>query len=64
MAVEKGEVVSRAHNVSAHFGREPFDSWHKEGFDRHIVQTGRNVIQIYPIRPPSMSSWISTKLQS
>ena len=22
-------------------GREPFDSWHKKGFDRHIVQTGR-----------------------
>ena len=41
MAVEKGEVVCRAHNVSAHFGREPFDSWHKKGFDRHIVQTGR-----------------------
>jgi tripartite-type tricarboxylate transporter receptor subunit TctC len=41
MAVEKGEVVCRAHNVSAHFGREPFDSWHKKGFDRHLVQTGR-----------------------
>ena len=41
MAVEKGEVVCRAHNISAHFGREPFDSWHKKGFDRHIVQTGR-----------------------
>ena len=41
MAVEKGEVVCRAHNVSADFGREPFDSWHKKGFDRHIVQTGR-----------------------
>ena len=25
MAVEKGEVVCRAHNISAHFGREPFD---------------------------------------
>jgi hypothetical protein len=22
-----------------HFGREPFDSWHKKGFDRHLVQT-------------------------
>ena len=41
MAVEKGEVICRAHNVSAHFGREPFNSWHKKGFDRHIVQTGR-----------------------
>ena len=41
MAVEKGEVVCRAHNVSAHFGREPFDGWHKKNFDRHLVQTGR-----------------------
>jgi tripartite-type tricarboxylate transporter receptor subunit TctC len=41
LAVEKGEVVCRAHSTSAHFGREPFDSWHKRGFDRHIVQTAR-----------------------
>lgn len=41
IAVEKGEVVCRAHNISAHFGREPFSSWHKKDFDRHIVQTGR-----------------------
>ena len=40
LAVEKGEVVCRAHNISAHFGREPFTSWHKKDFDRHIVQTG------------------------
>ena len=41
LAVEKGEVICRGHNVSAHFGREPFNGWHKKGFDRHIVQTGR-----------------------
>lgn len=41
MAVEKGEIVCRAHNVSAHFGREPFNSWHKKNFDRHLVQSGR-----------------------
>jgi tripartite-type tricarboxylate transporter receptor subunit TctC len=41
LAVAKNEVVCRSHSVSAHFGREPFDSWHKKGFDRHIVQTGR-----------------------
>lgn len=40
LAVEKNEVVCRAHSMSAHFGREPFDSWHKKNFDRHIVQTG------------------------
>jgi tripartite-type tricarboxylate transporter receptor subunit TctC len=41
IAVEKGEVVCRTHSVSAHFGREPFDTWHKKGFDRHIIQTAR-----------------------
>jgi tripartite-type tricarboxylate transporter receptor subunit TctC len=41
LAAEKGEVVCRAHSTSAHFGREPFDTWHKKGFDRHIVQTSR-----------------------
>ena len=41
LAVAKNEVVCRSHSMSAHFGREPFDSWHKQGFDRHIVQTGR-----------------------
>jgi len=41
LAVEKGEVLCRAHNVSAHFGREPFNSWHKKDFDRHILHTGR-----------------------
>jgi tripartite-type tricarboxylate transporter receptor subunit TctC len=41
LAVEKGEVVCRAHSTSAHFGREPFDTWHKKGFDRHILQTSR-----------------------
>ena len=39
IAVEKGEVVCRAHSTSAHFGREPFDTWHKKNFDRHLVQT-------------------------
>ena len=41
IAVEKGEVVCRAHSASAHFGREPFDTWHKKNFDRHIIQTAR-----------------------
>jgi tripartite-type tricarboxylate transporter receptor subunit TctC len=41
IAVEKGEVVCRAHSTSAHYGREPFDTWHKKNFDRHIVQTSR-----------------------
>ena len=41
LAVEKGEVLCRAHSTSAHFGREPFDTWHKKNFDRHLVQTGQ-----------------------
>lgn len=41
LAVEKNEVVCRAHSMSAHFGREPFDTWHKRGFDRHLVYTSR-----------------------
>jgi tripartite-type tricarboxylate transporter receptor subunit TctC len=38
VAVEKGEVVCRGMTIAPHFGREPFDSWHKKGFDRHILQ--------------------------
>jgi tripartite-type tricarboxylate transporter receptor subunit TctC len=41
IAVEKNEVICRAHSTSAHFGREPFDTWHKKGFDRHLIQTAR-----------------------
>ena len=39
IAVEKGEVLCRGMTIAPHFGREPFDSWHKKGFDQHIVQT-------------------------
>lgn len=41
LAVEKGEIVCRAHTLASHYGREPFDTWHKKGFDRHLLQTGR-----------------------
>jgi len=51
IAVEKGEVVCRAHNISAHFGREPFNSWHKKNFDRHLVQTGRKKDKNMPDTP-------------
>lgn len=39
IAVEKGEVLCRGMTIAPHFGREPFDSWHKKNFDRHILQT-------------------------
>ncbi len=41
LAVEKGEIVCRSHTLASHFGREPFNSWHKKGFDRHLLQSGR-----------------------
>ncbi len=41
LAVERGEMTCRAMTGSSHFGREPFLTWHKKDFDRHIVQTGR-----------------------
>ena len=40
IAVEKGEVMCRSMTIAPHFGREPFDTWHKKGFDRHLVQSG------------------------
>ena len=40
VAVERGEIVCRGMDIPPHFGREPFDSWHKKGFDRHILQGG------------------------
>jgi tripartite-type tricarboxylate transporter receptor subunit TctC len=47
VAVERGEIVCRGMDIPPHFGREPFDSWHKKGFDRHILQGG-------PKRDPRM----------
>ena len=40
LAVERGELVCREMDVPPHFGREPFDGWHRKGFDRHIFQGG------------------------
>lgn len=41
LAVEKGEIVCRAHTLASHFGREPFNGWHKKSFDLHLLQSGR-----------------------
>ena len=41
LAVEKGEVVCRGHDISSHFGREPFNTWHVKRYDRHLVQDAR-----------------------
>ena len=34
-----------------HFGREPFDTWHKKGFDRHLIQTARKRDALAPDAP-------------
>jgi hypothetical protein len=47
VAVERGEIVCRGMDIPPHFGREPFDTWHKKNFDRHILQSG-------PRRDPRM----------
>jgi tripartite-type tricarboxylate transporter receptor subunit TctC len=39
--MERGEVVCRATRITVHFSREPFLSWEKKGFDRHLVQAGK-----------------------
>ena len=40
LAMERGEVICRATRITVHFSREPFLSWDKKHFDRHIVQAG------------------------
>ena len=40
LAMERGEVVCRATRITVHFSREPFLSWDKKHFDRHLVQAG------------------------
>jgi tripartite-type tricarboxylate transporter receptor subunit TctC len=41
LAVEKGEIHCRGTTINPHFGREPFETWHKKSFDRHLLQTPR-----------------------
>jgi tripartite-type tricarboxylate transporter receptor subunit TctC len=40
LAIEKGEIHCRGTGITTHYAREPYFTWHKAGFDRHIVQTG------------------------
>ena len=40
LAIERGEIHCRGIGITGHFSREPALTWHKTGFDRHIVQTG------------------------
>ena len=40
VAIAKGELHCRGTGITTHFSREPNLTWHKEGFDRHIIQMG------------------------
>ena len=51
LAVEKGEIQCRGNTINPHYGREPFDSWHKKGFDRHLVQTAKTRDPLVPEAP-------------
>ena len=51
LAVEKGEIQCRGNTINPHYGREPFDSWHKKGFDRHLVQTAKKRDPLVPEAP-------------
>jgi tripartite-type tricarboxylate transporter receptor subunit TctC len=51
LAVEKGEIQCRGNTILPHFGREPFDTWHKKGFDRHLIQSGRKRDAVVPEAP-------------
>jgi len=38
LAVERGEVACRGHDIINHFSGATYRGWHERGFDRHIVQ--------------------------
>ena len=40
LAIEKDELHCRGTGITTHFAREPYHTWHKNGFDRHILRTG------------------------
>ena len=40
VAIAKGELHCRGTGLTTHFSREPNLTWHKEGFDRHLIQMG------------------------
>jgi tripartite-type tricarboxylate transporter receptor subunit TctC len=41
LAVERGEIHCRAFTIEAFLGREPYHTWRKKGFVRHLFQTGK-----------------------
>lgn len=41
LAIERGEAICRAITIAAFFAREPFQTWHKTGVVRIMLQTSR-----------------------
>jgi tripartite-type tricarboxylate transporter receptor subunit TctC len=41
LGIERGELHCRNLTISTYFAREPFLTWHKKGFVRPILQTGK-----------------------
>jgi len=69
LALERGEVVCRGTRPSVYFSREPFITWHKKGFVRLLVQTGRkrdprllNAPTIYEIMDKYKASQVSRRV--
>jgi tripartite-type tricarboxylate transporter receptor subunit TctC len=69
LAMERNEVVCRATRITVHFSREPFVTWDKKGFDRHLVQAGQkrdprlaDVPTIYELMDKYKSSEVSRRL--
>jgi len=40
LGVERGEIHCRAFTIEAFFGREPYHTWRKTNFVRHLFQSG------------------------
>lgn len=51
LAVERGEIQCRAFTIEAFFGREPYHTWRKKGFVRHLFQTGKKRDRRLPDTP-------------
>ena len=51
LAVERNEIHCRAFTIEAFFAREPYLTWHKNKFVRHLIQTGRQKDERLPDTP-------------
>ena len=63
LAIEKGEIHCRGTGITTHFAREPYFTWHKNGFDRHIIQTGAKKGPRMPDAPTTRSAPICSAMR-